>query len=140
MSPALAVFCREYQRLGADNLEVLRDIYAPNIHFQDPSHQLAGIDTLVSYFENLFSNVKHCQFEIEQVMEQEGEAFVRWQMRFAHPKLNGGNTICVPGVSQLRFTEQIDSHRDYFDLGAMLYEHIPVMGALVKTIKRRLSQ
>lgn len=140
MISALTVFCREYQRLSADNLSVLRDIYAPDIHFQDPSHELVGIDELVRYFENLFSNVKHCQFEIEQVMEQEGEAFVRWQMRFAHPKLNGGSEICVPGLSHLRFSEQIDFHRDYFDLGAMLYEHIPVMGALVKTLKRRLSQ
>ena len=140
MRPALAVFCREYQRLSADNLSVLREIYALHVQFQDPSHALAGIDDLVRYFENLFSNVTSCQFEIEQVMEQEGEAFVRWQMRFAHPKLNGGAEICVPGVSQLRFSEQIDFHRDYFDLGAMLYEHIPLMGALVKTIKRRLSQ
>ena len=140
MSPALAVFCREYQSLSGDNLAALREIYAPNIHFQDPGHQLNGIAELVSYFENLFSNVKSCRFEIEQVMEQEGEAFVRWQMRFAHPKLNGGQTICVPGVSQLRFSEQIDFHRDYFDLGVMLYEHIPVMGTLVKTLKRRLSQ
>lgn len=140
MSVALLVFCREYQRLSADNLDVLREIYAPNIHFQDPGHQLNGINALVSYFEHLFSNVTHCRFEIEQVMEQESEALVRWQMRFAHPKLNGGHTICVPGMSHLRFSEQIDFHRDYFDLGAMLYEHIPIMGTLVKTLKRRLSQ
>ncbi|MFD1008308.1 MULTISPECIES: nuclear transport factor 2 family protein [Oceanisphaera] len=140
MNSALAVFCREYQRLSGDNLQVLRDIYAPHIQFQDPSHQLQGIEDLVSYFEGLFSQVKHCQFEIEQVMEQDGEAFIRWQMRFAHPKLNGGNEVCVPGVSHLRFSEQIDTHQDYFDLGAMLYEHIPVLGALVKTLKRRLSQ
>ena len=140
MSPALAVFCREYQCLSADNLQALRAIYAPHIHFQDPSHQLTGIEALVSYFEALLSNVQHCQFEIEQVMEQEGEAFVRWQMRFCHPKLNGGAKICVPGLSHLRFSEQIDFHRDYFDLGAMLYEHIPVMGTLVKTLNRRLSQ
>ena len=140
MNPALAVFCREYQRLSGDNLQALRDIYAPHIHFQDPSHQLQGVESLVSYFEGLFSQVKHCRFEIEQVMEQDGEAFIRWQMRFAHPKLNGGNEVCVPGVSHLRFSEQIDTHQDYFDLGAMLYEHIPVLGALVKTLKRRLSQ
>ena len=140
MSPALEMFCRHYQCLSADNLAVLSEIYAPEIHFHDPSHQLTGIDNLRCYFENLFSNVKHCQFEIAQVIEQEGEAFVRWQMHFAHPKLNSGHPITVPGLSQLRFSEQIDFHRDYFDLGAMLYEHIPVMGALVKSLKRRLSQ
>ncbi|ART79583.1 nuclear transport factor 2 family protein [Oceanisphaera avium] len=140
MSPALAVFCREYQVLSATNLSGLQAIYAPHIVFEDPSHQLAGLTNLQRYFEHLFSHVRHCQFEIAQIIEQEGEAFVRWQMRFSHPKLNGGEEISVPGVSHLHFSEQVDFHRDYFDLGAMLYEHIPVMGALVKSLKRRLSQ
>ncbi|WP_417614764.1 nuclear transport factor 2 family protein [Oceanisphaera sp.] len=140
MSPALAVFCREYQRLSGDNLQVLRDIYAPHICFRDPAHHIQGIDDLTSYFEGLFSQVQHCRFNIEQVMEQDGEAFVRWQMMFAHPRLNGGREVMLPGVSHLRFVEQVESHQDYFDLGAMLYEQIPVLGGVIKTLKRRLSQ
>lgn len=140
MSPALAVFCREYQALSGANLQVLTDIYAPDICFRDPAHHIQGITDLVSYFEGLFSQVQHCHFAIEQVMEQEGEAFVRWQMTFAHPRLNGGREVMVPGVSHLRFSEQIDFHQDYFDLGAMLYEQIPLLGGIIKTLKRRLSQ
>lgn len=80
LSPALAVFCREYQQLSGERLAVLRDIYAPRIHFQDPAHHIQGIEPLVAYFEGLFSNVIECRFNIEQVMEQDQEAFVRWTM------------------------------------------------------------
>lgn len=40
MSPALALFCREYQQLSATNLHVLTDIYAPDIYFADPAHHI----------------------------------------------------------------------------------------------------
>ncbi|MGO1247506.1 MAG: nuclear transport factor 2 family protein [Oceanisphaera sp.] len=140
MSPALAVFCREYQQLSGERLSVLREIYAPDIHFQDPAHQIQGIEALVEYFDGLFSNVTQCQFEITQVMEQAPAAFIRWTMTFAHPQLNGGKTVSIPGVSYLEFAEQVTVHRDYFDLGAMIYEQVPVLGALVKILKRRLSQ
>jgi hypothetical protein len=30
-------------------------------------------------------------------------------------------------------------HRDYFDLGAMLYEQLPLLGAVVRTLKGRLG-
>lgn len=140
ISPALAVFCREYQQLSGERLDVLRDIYAPDIHFQDPAHQIQGIAALVAYFERLFSNVTQCQFEITQVMEQEHTAFIRWNMTFAHPQLNSGQSVTIPGVSYLEFAQQVTLHRDYFDLGAMIYEQVPVLGALVKILKRRLSQ
>lgn len=140
MSPALVVFCREYQQLSGTRLEVLRDIYAPNIRFQDPAHHIQGIDSLIAYFDGLFSNVTHCRFDIEQVMEQEQEAFIRWHMTFAHPRLNGGREVVIPGVSHLQFAEQITLHRDYFDLGVMIYEQVPVVGAVIKILKRRLAQ
>jgi hypothetical protein len=45
----------------------------------------------------------------------------------------------LEGISHLRFGEKIDYHRDYFDLGQMVYEQIPLVGRIIKTIKKRLS-
>ncbi|GAA3719287.1 nuclear transport factor 2 family protein [Oceanisphaera sediminis] len=140
MSPALTVFCREYQRLSPNHLEGLYDIYAPDIRFCDPAHEIQGIASLVAYFDTLFTQVTACRFDIEQVMEQDGEALVRWQMVFCHPRLNGGKEVQVPGVSHLRFAEQVYEHTDYFDMGAMLYEQLPLLGGVIRALKRRLNQ
>lgn len=140
MSPALEVFCREYQRLSPNHLEALYDIYAPDIRFCDPAHEIQGIVLLVAYFERLFTQVTGCRFDIEQVMEQDGEALVRWRMVFCHPRLNGGKEVTVPGVSHLRFAEQVYEHTDYFDMGAMLYEQLPLLGGVIRALKRRLNQ
>jgi hypothetical protein len=31
-------------------------------------------------------------------------------------------------------------HRDYFDMGAMLYEHLPLLGRIIQRLKHRLGQ
>ncbi|WP_375057770.1 nuclear transport factor 2 family protein [Zobellella sp. DQSA1] len=139
MSPALSAFCRLYRHLGPGELEGLREVYAEEVHFCDPAHDLHGLEPLMTYFEGLFAHVSQCRFDIAQVMEQQGEAFVRWQMVFSHPRLNGGEPVLVPGVSHLRFDERVYYHRDYFDLGELLYEQLPLLGALIRALKRRLA-
>ncbi|PSJ45789.1 nuclear transport factor 2 family protein [Zobellella endophytica] len=139
MSPALAAFCRLYQGLSPAGLQALREVYAPDVHFCDPAHELRGVSALQAYFEGLFAHVSQCRFDIAQAMEQDGEAFIRWQMHLVHPRLNGGAGITVPGVSHLRFDGQVYYHRDYFDLGNLLYEQLPVLGGVIRALKRRLS-
>ena len=58
-----------------------------------------------------------------------------------HPSLRAGDTIRVEGASYLRtHNGKIYYHRDYFDMGAMLYEHLPLLGRIVQRIKKRLGQ
>jgi hypothetical protein len=70
------------------------------------------------------------------------EGYVQWQMNFSHPRLKGGKTIVVDGASYLRFNEagKVSYHRDYFDLGAMLYEQLPLLGRIIVAVKRRLGR
>ena len=139
MSPQLDQFCQFYQALSKDNLQALSNVYSEQVVFCDPVHRLQGLSALQDYFQNLLANVDSCIFAIDHVVEQEGQAYVRWQMAIQHPRLNKGAVINVPGVSHLEYSEKIDYHRDYFDLGAMLYENIPWLGALIRAVKRRLA-
>ena len=64
-----------------------------------------------------------------------------WTMFLRHPKLRSGETIRVEGASYLKTRNgRIYYHRDYFDMGAMLYEHLPLLGRVVNTIKHKLGQ
>ncbi|WP_107851987.1 nuclear transport factor 2 family protein [Oceanimonas marisflavi] len=139
MSPALNAFCHLYRSLSPGELQGLRGVYSKDVLFADPAHDIRGIEALVAYFEGLFTRVQQCRFDIIQVMEQDGEAYVRWEMHFVHPRLNGGRPVTVPGVSHLCFADSIYYHRDFFDLGAMLYEQLPLLGKGIRALKRRLN-
>jgi hypothetical protein len=63
-------------------------------------------------------------------------------MVMRHPRLRKGSPVTVEGLSRLEFDaeEKVKLHRDYFDLGEMLYENLPLIGMVVTSIKKRLGQ
>lgn len=135
-------FLRVYQNLSAENLQLLKTIYRDDVRFIDPAHEIYGIEDLTRYFAALYENIDSIHFSFGEPIMIENSGYVSWEMTFCHKRLAGGNPIAVEGVTFLEFDEQgnVFQHRDYFDLGAMLYEHIPLLGRLLKSIKERLGK
>lgn len=133
-------FLDVYQNLNRDNVYILGTIYTDDIHFVDPAHEIHGLDKLTSYFRSMYQNVQSIEFAYRQTDELKSESYVQWDMTFVHKKLAGGRQITMSGITFLQFHSdgKIYYHRDYFDLGAMVYEHIPLLGRLVRSIKRSL--
>lgn len=137
----LVDFLTVYQQLGTDNLSQLENIYHQDVTFIDPIHQVNGIDNLLGYFHNLYTNVLFCNFVINDVFFSKNKAAIYWTMDYSHKKLNNAKTITVQGHSLLKMSDdKVAYHRDYVDVGAMLYEHIPLLGKVVKAVKSRASQ
>jgi hypothetical protein len=65
---------------------------------------------------------------------------VNWTMEYKTPKINKGEAIRVDGVSLLTLHgDMIVFHRDYYDLGQMVYENVPLLGRIIKRIKRGMA-
>ncbi len=132
---------RFYSELNKENLGRLEDIYAQNVVFEDAAHRIEGYNALLTYFQNLYKNVDRCQFDIAEKHQSGGTGFLTWTMRLQHPNLAGGNQVSVKGISHLRFVDdKVIYHRDYFDMGEMLYENLPLLGSVIRKIKQRLGQ
>lgn len=134
-------FLDVYRHLNSDNLNRLEDIYTQEIRFVDPAHEILGLDALTNYFKNLYRNIDPPEFRFGHYLRSDTDGYVQWEMDFSHCRLKGGRTIIVPGTSYLRFdtSDKVLLHRDYFDLGAMLYEQLPLLGRIITFIKRRLG-
>jgi hypothetical protein len=52
-----------------------------------------------------------------------------------------GLAISVPGMSFVRFDDQgkVVEHIDYWDPAAGIYEQLPLLGTLMRYLRRRLS-
>ncbi len=134
-------FLNVYRTLNRENVNRIGEIYSEDIHFIDPAHEINGLEKLKSYFEHLYANVERIEFDFLDPLRDGENGYVRWSMQFSHPRLKGGREIVVPGSSFVKFnsTEKVFYHRDYFDLGGMLYQHLPLFGPIVKAINRRLG-
>jgi hypothetical protein len=130
-----------YSQLNKGNLALLNELYHPDVIFEDPAHRIVGRARLTHYFESLYQQVIQCQFQFDKIIEQNESAFLTWKMHLTHPKLNRGQLIVVSGASYIEFVDNaVIYHRDYFDLGEMLYEQIPLLGSLINLIKRNLTK
>lgn len=130
-----------YAQLNKHNLHTLQDIYHDDIVFEDAAHRIEGYSSLAEYFDSLYRNVERCDFAIHEQHQSGQNAFLTWTMHLQHPKLAGGRVVHVSGMSHLKFQDaKVIYHRDYFDLGEMLYEQLPLLGSVIRTIKRRLGQ
>lgn len=136
----LSNFVSIYQALATNNLDLLATIYHHDITFIDPLHRVEGFDDLYKYFNGLYQNLLRCEFVIENVIFDGKEAAIYWTMTYQHNKLNKGELVTVSGSSHIQGKEdKVIYHRDYLDVGAMLYEQIPLFGQLTKWIKAKAA-
>ena len=135
-------FLEMYNKLNLDNLHLLGEVYSDNVHFVDPAHEIRGLDSLTSYFEGLYQNVTAINFDYRDVNETENSCYLQWDMKFRHTRFAGGKEILVSGATFIRKGSdgKVEYHRDYFDLGEMIYENLPLLGRLITAVKGRLGK
>jgi limonene-1,2-epoxide hydrolase len=141
MSDFLRQFAHTFASLDKDNLSQLGQLYHHAAVFTDPLHEVRGLDNIHAYFAQMYANVSELHFEFYAFDQTgEGQGYLRWAMRYRHPRLAGGRMIRLEGCSHLLWSEgKVYQHRDYFDAGALLYEQLPVFGAVIRWLKRRLA-
>lgn len=130
-----------FRTMCAEDLQedLIEEVYSENLHFRDSFHCFESRSAFLDYCAELYQNIKSCDFEFHNQWISDGEAMLTWTMMYRHPKLNRGKEIRVEGASHLRFTDKIYFHQDYFDGGALLYEHVPVLGSVIQQLKKRLA-
>lgn len=140
MSPRLAKFCEFYSTFGRPNIHSLNNIYTDEVVFKDPVHELLGIGVVRKYLDDLCMELIHCSFTFHNHIEEGEQAFLRWTMHYAHPKISAGKTLMLEGATEIEFDgELVRYHCDYYDMGAMLYERLPFLGAIIRWLRERLA-
>lgn len=129
-----------YDDLNEESIAKLDTLYCDEVTFVDPIHHVQGIANLKTYFRNTIKGIDYCHFAFAERARQGDDVFVTWQMRLKHPKLSQGREIIVPGTSHLQLkNNKILAQTDYYDAGAMLYEHVPILGYVIEKIKTRVK-
>jgi len=129
-----------YLKPDAATLEKADRLYTQDIEFRDPLHTIHGILAFKSYLKSVYTGPTDIRFEY--LDEQCGEhwACITWVASYRHGALGGGRTLELRGTTQIRFTDRIFYQEDFFDVGAMVYQHLPVLGPIVRYINRRISR
>jgi hypothetical protein len=130
-----------FDHLSKDNMKLVDEFYHPQVEFIDPVGEIKGSAKIKTYYANMYQNVKELKFEFTNFIQSENQVVAIWKMHLTTDKLNGGEAYSVDGNSVIRFDEAGKAiyHRDYFDMGAFVYEKIPVVGYVIRNIKERFK-
>ena len=130
-------FKDNFKDLKQTDLSGLGEFYTHEVLFKDPIHEIRGLVALEEYFTTLCDGLNECRFEYLDQVTSEQSAYLKWIMRFRHSRL-GNELIDVRGVSHLRWSDRIEYQEDFYDMGAMLYERVPLLGNVTRWLRLRM--
>lgn len=129
-----------YAELSVANVgERLEQTYAPDIYFNDTLATIRRREALLHYMQETASQVEHTSARVLQVYPGEHDVLLRWQMVIRFKKLAKRRDTFSIGASQLAFDSEgrIVIHQDYWDAAQGLFQHLPLIGFLVRKIRAR---
>lgn len=126
-----------FETLSPSTLARTGDIYAPDAYFKDPFNEVRGLDAIMHIYRHMFAQVDVPRFVVTMRVLQGDDAFLTWDFLFRMKRFSS-EPQCIRGATHLRFggDGRICVHRDYWDAAEELYEKLPVLGGLMRVLKR----
>ena len=141
IQPGLAAFEHAYADLTHPQLgERIRSLYAERLYFNDSLKTFHDRDDLIVYMTATGNMLERSEVDVERVIRDGADVFVRWTMRFTASALGDPVTSESVGMSHLRFDRQgrIVLHQDFWDSAAGLYRNLPVIGYALEKVDERM--
>jgi steroid Delta-isomerase len=138
---AVARIADFFERMTPADVHRLHEIYQPTAWFKDPFNEVRGLPAVQRVFAHMFAALQDPRFVITSRIVQGDECFLAWEFHFALRRRKAGEPIVVRGGSHLQLAAdgRIASHRDYWDAAEELYEKLPLLGGLMRWLKRRAA-
>ncbi|MEQ1517298.1 MAG: nuclear transport factor 2 family protein [Usitatibacteraceae bacterium] len=146
-SPELTRLAEYWQTLTPATLDAIATVYAEDAYFRDPFNEVTGIEKIRHIFADMFVRLDEPRFTILETIEQlngnAGEgvrgAFMIWDFTFRIKTLKPELVRKIHGTSHIRFAAdgRVQYHCDYWDAAGELYEQLPIVGALMRYLKKR---
>ena len=130
-----------YEQLAPAHLSTLESYYAAHAYFKDPFNEVRGVPAIAQIFAHMFATLDQPRFVVSQHLVQGESAFLAWQFHFRMRRWRPQVEQCIHGATLLRFDPEgrVIEHRDYWDAAQELYEKLPVLGSLMRYLRRSAS-
>ena len=138
LETAAAAYITFFETLSPESLDGLDALCAPDIRFRDPFNDVRGAARFRAVLERMFRDVQEPRFTVLDHAISGRVCYLRWDFTFR--RAGGGARVRIPGMSELHFDAagKVTAHLDHWDAGR-IYEMVPVAGAMVRLVRRRLS-
>ena len=115
--------------------------YAATAYFKDPFNEVRGVAAIKQIFAHMYVALDNPHFVVTDCVLQGDQCFLVWDFKFRFKRFDTQKDQVVRGTSHLRLDAdgKISYHRDYWDAAEELYEKLPVVGSLMRWLKKRAN-
>jgi steroid Delta-isomerase len=128
-----------FNTLSPESVKSIGDFYTEDAYFRDPFNEIRGAQQLEHIFTEMFERLSEPRFTVLETIAEEHGALLVWNFDFRMKALKPHLPRRIHGTSHVRFAAdgRVNYHRDYWDAAGELYEHFPLIGGLMRWLKKR---
>ena len=130
-----------FEHLTAQDVASLDQLYDAQARFKDPFNDVQGLEAIRGVFAHMFVALEAPRFVVTRHVLQGEHCFLTWEFHFRFRSFQREVPQCILGASHLVFSAEglVTLHRDYWDAAEELYEKLPVVGRLMRWLKKRAN-
>jgi ketosteroid isomerase-like protein len=127
--------------LSTENVQGKVDaVYSADAFFNDTLKTLLGAAAIEDYLVETAELLDYGRVAFEDVAISGEDVYVRWRMVYRSKVLSKKQDIVTIGMTHLRFNRdgKVSLHQDFWDSTRGIFEHVPIVGAGIRMVKKRL--
>ena len=130
-----------FQNITPESVTQIEQLYTGDAYFKDPFNEVHTRQDILQIFKRMFHQVENPRFVIHTAFESGEQVFLGWNFFFSMQRFKKGQIQSCTGSSHIKVNVngQIQYHRDYWDPAQELYEKIPVLGSLMRWLKKQAA-
>lgn len=136
-SPRFTDIAEWFQTMTPATLDTISGIYAADAVFIDPFNHLEGLTAVRAVYQHMFDTLAQPRFIVTQIVSEGQLGFMTWDFLFE----TRGQAMQINGSTQFELSDAglIILHRDYWDVAQQVYEKVPLLGLILRLLRRKLS-
>lgn len=130
-----------FEALQPASVQRMGEFYTSDACFKDPFNEVRGLPDVKRIFSHMYVALHEPHFVVTNTVTQGDQCFIVWDFKFRFKRFDAETMQTVRGCSHLQLASdgRIAFHRDYWDAAEELYEKLPVVGALMRWLKKRAN-
>lgn len=139
--PRVARVIDFFEQLTPVDVQRLAVVYHDDARFKDPFNEVEGVAAIAPVFQHMFEALDVPRFVVHAAVAEGDQCLLTWDFRFRLRRFAPEREQIVRGATHLVFGPdgRIALHRDYWDAAEELYEKLPVLGSLMRWLRRRAA-
>jgi ketosteroid isomerase-like protein len=136
-----ARIARIFDELSQADVPRMHEFYTEDASFRDPFNDVRGLPEIQRIFGAMYEHLLEPRFHIREWVADQNGAFMVWDMTFRMAKYKPDVVQTIHGGTHLKFATdgRVAYHRDYWDTGEELYAKLPLIGPVVRYLRRKLA-